>query len=158
MTDKNDDVQKQLDDQQKTIDDYSNTLRRLQADFENYMKRVEREKADLTDYSTHKLLSKIINIVDDFEKAMDLVKNQDQKITQGIEMIHKQFHKILKEEGVVAINSVGHKLDPFKHEVLAIIDGEKDDVVVEELQKGYMFKTKVLRTSKVKITKHKEKK
>ena len=145
--------QKKIEDQQKTIEEYTNTLRRLQADFENYIKRAEREKEDHTKYSNHKLLIKLLIIADDFEKALEAATKNTSNMVQGIEMMQKQLHKILHEEGITPIQSVGHKLDPYKHEVIDIITGNKDDVIVEEIQKGYMMQNKVLRTSKVKISK-----
>lgn len=157
MTEQNDmDFQKKLDEQQKLVDDYSNTLKRLQADFENYIKRSEKDKADFANYSNHKLISKLLNIVDSFEKALELTK-QNQELAKGLEMVYKDINKLLQEEGVLQINAVGNKLDPFKHEVIDIIKGKKDDVVVDELQKGYMIKDKVLRPSKVRISKMEEK-
>lgn len=145
-------LDKKVEDQQKAIEDYVNTLKRLQADFENYMKRVEREKEEFASYANHKMIAKLLTVADDFDKALGLVKKSNE-IGTGIEMIHKQLHKILQEEGVVPINAVGDKLDPYKHEVIDVIEGEEDNVIVEELQKGYMIKNKVLRPSRVKISK-----
>ncbi|MBI2148240.1 nucleotide exchange factor GrpE [Candidatus Woesearchaeota archaeon] len=149
---KNEDLQTKLDEQQKVIDDYTNILKRLQADFENYIKRVEKEREEFANYSNHKLVAKLLNIVDDFEKALDVTK-ENKEIANGIEMIYKQLNKILQEEDVVAMNAIGEKLDPFKHEVIDIVNGDENDVVVEELQKGYILKNKVLRPSKVRISK-----
>ena len=144
--------EKKLEDQQKLIDDYTVTLKRLQADFENYIKRAEKDKEEFANYSNHKLVAKLLNVVDDFEKALDVVK-ENNEIFQGLEMINKELNKILQEEGVIPINALGDKLDPFKHDVIDIVNGNGDDIIVEELQKGYMIKNKVLRPSKVKISK-----
>lgn len=145
--------QKKLEDQQQLIEDYTNTLKRLQADFENYIKRSEKEKEDFAQYSNHKLISKILCVTDDFEKALDVVNKGNKEIANGIEMIYNQLHKVLQEEGVSPIEAVGNKLDPFKHEVIDIVTGEEDDIIIDEIQKGYTFKNKVLRPSKVRISK-----
>ncbi len=146
-------LQEKIAEQTKIIDDYTNTLKRLQADFDNYIKRVEKEKEEFTKYSNHKLISKLLTIVDDFEKALDAVKNDTKETSKGIEMIHNQLNKILQEEGVLPINALGNKLDPYMHEVMDIVDGNEDDLIVEELQKGYKIKDKVLRPSRVVISK-----
>ena len=155
IEEKKDEFVLKIEEQQKTIEEYTQTLKRLQADFENYMKRVEKEKEQLSAYSNHKLISKLLIVVDDVEKALEIVKTKDAEIAKGIELIHKNFHKLLQEEGVSPIKAVGNNLDPYKHEVLDVVEGEKDDEVVDELQKGYMIKDKVLRPSKVRISKTK---
>ena len=124
-------------------------LQRLQAEFENYKKRIEKERQTVKDQEKAKLLLKILNIHDDIERA----KDQEQCLKEAVQMIHKQMLKILGEEKVILIQVKGQKLDPYKHEVLSQEKGEQDDIIIEELQKGYMHKDKVLRTSKVKVSK-----
>ncbi len=144
-----------VENQEKVVEDYTNTLKRLQADFENYIKRVDKEKQEFANYSNYKLVAKMLTILDDFDKAMEAIKSEP-KLADGFSMIYQKMNKLLQEEGVVPIEAVGNKLDPYKHEVIDLVDGE-DDIVVEEIQKGYMMKDKVLRTSKVRISKKKEK-
>jgi len=156
MTEKTQNIEelnKKIEEQSKIIDDYTNILKILQADFENYVKRVEKEKEEFVKYSNHKIVAKLLTLADDFDKALDVVKKSDNKIADGIEMIHKHLHKVLQEEGVLPINAVGNKLDPYKHDVIDIVKGEEEDLVVEEIQRGYMIKDKVLRPSKVRISK-----
>mgnify|MGYP001610872852 CR=1 FL=1 len=140
-----------MGEHQKAIEDYTNTLKRLQADFENYIKRVEKEKEEFVNYSNHKLITKLLVIADDLDKALDVVK--DKEVANGLEMIHKQFHKVLQEEGVLQINAVGAKLDPYMHEVIDIVSGNEDDLIIDEIQRGYIIKDKVLRPSKVRVSK-----
>ncbi len=138
----------------KTTEDHIETLKRLQAEFENYIKRAEREKADFAEYANHKLITKLLSITDDFEKALEVIKEKaDKEFVQGVELIYKGMMKLLEEEGVKPINAVGQKLDPFRHEVIDIINTNEDDVITKELQRGYMIKDKVLRASKVQISK-----
>ena len=141
------------------IDEYSNALKQLQADFENYIKRTEKEKIEFTKYANHKLISKLLSLYDDFERTVEVIKPlENNEIKDGINLVHKQFSKLLEEEGVKKIECVGEKFDPYKHEVLDIVDGKENDVIAEEIQKGYLMNDKILRTSKVRITKLKEEK
>ena len=144
-------------EEQKETEDYINTLRRLQAEFENYIKRTEKEKQELTKYATHKVIIKLLKIIDDYEKALETIKPKlDQEITRGLEMIHKQLHRVLEEEGVSQIKTEKTKFDPYKHEVIDTTEGKEDNLIVDEIQRGYMIHDKVLRTSKVRISKKRD--
>ncbi|MFH0752358.1 MAG: nucleotide exchange factor GrpE [archaeon] len=129
-------------------------LQRLQAEFENYKKRTEREQEQIKDYTKAQLLLKLLNIHDDFERTLTTQATQEQLQT-GIELIHKQLVKLLAEEQVTPIQSKGQKLDPYKHEVLIQENGE-EDIITEELQKGYLHKDKILRPARVKISRKEE--
>ena len=144
----------ELEQMQSKLDEYTNMLKHLQADFENYTKRVQKEKSEFSQYASYKVLSRIVNIVDDFEKALETLQTTYTK--EGLSIIYKQLHKVLVEEGVKPIESLGNKFDPFKHEVMDIIEGDEDNIVVNELQKGYIMHDKILRPSKVSISKKKE--
>lgn len=152
-------LKKDIEDKSKVITDYENTLKRLQADFENYVKRVEQEKQNATKYAAAKILTKIVNIVDDLDRSIQILeKTQDKEIKTGIQMIHKQFHKILQEEGIKPFDSKGKKLDPYQHEVIEMVAHESPEgTVIEELQKGYNLHDKILRTAKVRVSKGKQK-
>ena len=140
------------------LDQYTNNLKRLQADFENYIKRAEKDKQEFTKYASHRLISKLLNTLDDFERTLNIVDVvNDKAIKEGIEMVYKQLQKILTEEGVKPIEVAEKKFDPYMHEVLDIVEGKEDNKIVDELQKGYLLHDKVLRTSKVRITKSQSK-
>jgi len=149
---------KDLEEKSKIIADYENTLKRLQADFENYVKRVDKEKQDATKYAVAKILTKVVNIVDDLDRSMQVLeKTQDKEIKTGIQMIHKQFHKILQEEGIKPFDSKGKKLDPYQHEVIEMVAHDSPEgTIIEELQKGYHLHDKILRTAKVRVSKGKQ--
>jgi len=150
--------EKTQQEDQNIVEDYTKTLQRLQADFDNHIKRTKKEKEELEKYATAKLAVKLLNVADDFERTMKLLnETQDKKLTQGLEMVQKHLFKILEEEGIKQINAKGNKFDPFKHEIIDLRNGEKDDMVIEELQKGYTMHDKVLRTSKVIVSKKEEK-
>ena len=140
---------------QSIIADYTDHLKRLQAEFENYCKRVEKERKEFAGAASEKLVVKLLLIIDDFERALVTLKGVPEEARKGIEMIFKNFHKILDEERVEPIKAVGQKFDPYKHEVLMQAESDKpDDTVLEELQKGYTMNGKVIRYAKVKISKN----
>ncbi len=125
-------------------------LQRLQAEFENYKKRTEKDHENLKDHIKSQLLIKFLNILDNLERSL---AKEDKKAT---EMVYKQMKKLLEEEQVTQIPTEGQKLDPHKHEVMLKEKGEQDDMITEELQKGYMLKDKLLRPARVKISKTEE--
>jgi len=135
-------------------------LLRLQAEFENVRKRVERDKFEYVKYANEDIIKGLINIVDDFERALAHSKKAHDfdVLHKGIEMILKHLEEFLAKKGLVEIESVGHAFDPTKHEALDVIVDEtkEEDTVCEEIQKGYLLNGKVLRASAVKISKKSE--
>jgi len=154
------DLKKQVKEKNKITEDYLNDLKRLQADFENYIKRTNKEKEDLVKLATKNLVSRLVDILDDFERALSSLKKTDDKeeILKGVEMIFKQFHKILEEEGIKKIEAIGKKFDPYFHEIIKHSKSdEEEDTIIEEIQKGYALHEYVLRPSKVIISKEEKK-
>ena len=148
-----------LDNKDQIITDYENTLKRLQADFENYVKRVDKEKQDVTKYATAKVLTKFLNVIDDLDRTLQVLeKTENKEIKTGIQMVHKQFHKILEEEGIKPMQSIGKKVDPYQHEIIDMVEHESPEgIIIEEAQKGYHLHDKILRTAKVRVSKGKHK-
>ncbi len=125
---------------------------RLRADFENYRKHLEKEKTAFIRLSNEQLIAQLLEVLDNFERALPLIK--EEKASEGINMIYKQLEKILVDNGLRRIDAAGKKIDPFYHEALLHEESDKEDgTIIEELQKGYMLKDKVIRHSKVKIAK-----
>jgi molecular chaperone GrpE len=142
----------ELEKQKKLADEYLDDLKRIQADFENFAKRVEKEQEEARKYSNAGVLLELVKLREDFERALS--EKQDNKgFLEGIEMIYKNLNEVLKSNGVSEISAKNEKLDPFKHEVLSFREGEEDNVIVEEVQKGFMIHDRVLRHSKVIVTK-----
>jgi len=143
------------DDKDKKIADLTDTLKRLQAEFENYQKRTEKECCEFRKYANAKLVTKLLPVLDSFELAL---KNSatGEELKKGLELIHSQFFQILKDEGLRGIDALNKKFDPYNHEVLLTEErtDKDDEFVLEELQKGYALNNNVLRHSKVKIAKH----
>lgn len=145
-------LKKELAAKGAQIQDYTEHLKRLQAEFENYMKRVEKERAELIASASERILVKLLLIVDDFERAMPQLENVSDELKQGIGMIFDNLHKLLDEEHVKAIDATG-KFDANKHEVLMKVESsEPEDEILEEMQTGYELNGKVIRYSKVKIS------
>lgn len=149
--DKNKRIEEDLEQTKAKLSEYTDQLKRLQAEFENYVKRVDKEKAQMVSCASEGVISKLLKIYDDFQRALAQMSSDEAK--KGIEMIAKNIWKLLEEEGVRPIEAEGEKFDPYKHEVLMQEQTEDydEDIVIEELQKGYMLGDKVIRHTKVKI-------
>ena len=148
----NEDIQKELEQKNKAIEEITDTLKRLQAEFENYRKRVEKEKIEFMKYSHAEMIAKILPVLDSFEMALKHT-SEPQKFINGMKLIYAQFHSVLEAEGVKPIKTEGEKFDPYRHEVLMKEESEKPEgTILEEFQKGYTLNDKVLRFSKVKVS------
>jgi len=130
--------------------DYEDCLKRLQAEFDNYRKREEKMKIELSQYATAAFINKLLPFIDSMEAAA--------KDNKAMEQLQKQLSDILGSVGLRPIGGVGHKADPYKHEVILTENSkDKDDnIILEEIQRGYMLGEKVLRHAKVKVTKVEE--
>lgn len=128
-------------------------LKKVQADFENYKKRVEKEKTEFTQFASQELIKKLLPLFDSFQLALDTTNNPED-FKKGIELIYSQFWQILESEGLKPIDALNKPFDPFLHEALMQEKSDKpENTVLQELQKGYMFKDNVIRPVKVKIAK-----
>jgi molecular chaperone GrpE len=155
------DILKQsVEEKQKKAEEYYDQLLRLKADFENFRRRTEKEKQDFLNWGREKILIKQISIYDVFEQALQSVKtgkNLD-SIMVGLDMIHKEFAKMLKEEGVEKIECLDKKFDPHFCDALAYVESDKEEgTVLEVYQPGYKFNGKLMRAAKVKVAKTPEK-
>jgi molecular chaperone GrpE len=138
--------------EKEVIAELTETLQRTQAEFENYKKRVEKENVEFVKYAKAEIIQKILPTIDTFEIALKST-NDKEKFVKGIEMVYAQLRSLLKAEGLKPIDALDKKFDPYLHEVMLKEKSDKDDeIILEELQKGYMLNDKVLRHSKVKIS------
>jgi len=134
---------------------------RLQAEFENTRKRMERDKQDFIKFANERIILELLNILDDLERTVELAQTKHQDLSaflKGVEMILAHLYELLKEYGVKPIEGNGKIFDPNFHEALMQVE-EKDlpeHTIVEELQKGYLLNDRVIRTSKVKVSKKQE--
>ena len=134
--------------------DMISTVQRVQADFENYKKRVEREKQEMSKFSNSLLIKKLLPLLDNFEMGLKNT-NQHEEFLKGIELIFSQFTDVLKDEKVEKIKTVGEKFDPNLHQALMAEESEDNEpnTVIEEFQSGYMIGERILRAAKVKVSK-----
>ena len=142
---------------QAEIEALNDRLKRTLAEFENFRKRSEREKAQMFDLGAKSVLEKFLPVIDNFERSVAQVpESEDSGIkayAEGMDMIYRQLLKNLKEAGVEAIDAKGKPFDPAYHNAVMHEDNEAlgETVVSEELQKGYLYKDSVLRHSMVKV-------
>ncbi len=137
------------------IAELTETVQRLQAEFDNYRKRVEKDFTLSRKSQSQDLIIKLLPILDTFEIALKSMNSCDEKLLKGVKMIYAQFYSTLESEGLRPIDAHGKKFDPHYHEVMLqeINNSVEEETVLEELQKGYMFHDRVVRYSKVKISK-----
>lgn len=131
-------------------------LLRLQADFENYRRRVQREREELALFANQKLLLSLLPVLDNLERALGTpVAEGDEKLRQGVELTARSFREILLREGVEAIAAVGQPFDPNLHEAVMTIESAEhpEGTVVAEFQKGYRLGDRVIRPSMVQVSK-----
>lgn len=126
---------------------------RLQADFENFRRRVSKERIELADVVKQDFLKDMLPLVDNFERAMAAEKTDGEAFQKGVEMIYTQFGEILKKNGLEPIETEGRKFDPNFHQaVMRVADPElEDERIVKELQRGYTAHGRVLRPSMVQV-------
>ncbi len=130
---------------------YLDMARRLQADFDNYRKRTERDNAEFKKYACSSIVTDLLTVVDDLDRALGYVKEENDFVI-GIKGVRANLMKVLEANGLKEIPAEGD-FDPNYHEALCTVEGDEDDKVAEVFQKGYTLNGKVIRYSKVKVTK-----
>lgn len=137
---------------EEAAEDESTRYLRLMADFQNYKKRVEKEKKDLYSYANEKLVTKQLEVLDNFERALEQ-ETSDESFKKGMEMIFKQLSNVLEKSGLAEIAALGEDFDPNVHN--AVMTEETEDYesgkVSGVMQKGYTLNGKVIRPSMVKV-------
>lgn len=126
-----------------------NDIKRLQAEFENYRKRTEKEKAEYSNLATKMLIRKFLPVLDNFSLALKNTENQKQFV-EGMELVFAQFNDILRENNVEKVQTKA--FDPNLHEAIMSAEGEKD-TILEVFQDGYSYKGEILRPARVKVGK-----
>lgn len=127
---------------------------RLMADYQNFKKRTEKEKADIYAYANEKIVRELLEVTDNFERAMDhTTESSDKTLVNGMSAIFKQLKGVLEKNGIAEIQANGQEFDPCYHHAVSTENTEefKSGHVVETLQKGYMLKGKVIRPAMVKV-------
>ncbi len=124
---------------------------RKQAEFENFRKRTAREKEEILEFATMEIIRALLPVLDDFERALK-TPSEGEEYRKGIELIHKRLYDILTKSGLTPVESVGKKFDPHLHQAVDTVkDVREDQTIVEEYQRGYEFKGRLLRPAMVKV-------
>jgi molecular chaperone GrpE len=147
--------QKLVADIEQRIGDMETQLKRVQAEFENYRKRTDKERQMLLSAGSAVMIEKLLPILDEMEVAVNAIHHEasTKEIKAGMEMLHKKFHSLLEKEGLIDMDSLGKTFDPYLHESVQRVEGDEDDKIVEVLKKGYLFKGGVLRHAMVIVSK-----
>jgi len=137
----------------------SDAFLRLTAEYQNYRRRVEKEKQELIKYGNEKLVVDLLKVLDNFDRALSAVDydcEENKNLISGIEMIRKSLSDLLKDYGVESIEAVGQIFDPIMHHAVMTeaAEGVAPETVLDEFQKGYTLNQKVIRPSMVKVAAH----
>lgn len=146
---------KKKDKKDEQIEELNDKLMRTMAEFDNFRKRTEKEKTQMFEIGARDIIEKILPIIDNFERGLGSVPEaeKDSAFVQGIEQIYRQLLTTLEEAGVKAIEAVGQEFDPNLHNAVMHAEDENfgENIVSEELLRGYMYRETVVRHSMVKV-------
>ena len=146
-------LRKELGEAQKLAEERLTRLQYLQADFDNYRKSLEREREQVVQLAGEKLVRDLLPVLDDLERALPSLS--EEKNREGFELLSRKLHKVLESHGVRGIESHGKQFDPNLHEAIAKEESDEEEgTILEEYQRGYLLRSKVIRPSKVKIAEH----
>ncbi len=147
-------LRKALEQERKTAEEYLHRLRYLQADFENYKRRVAREIADATTLGNQKLITELLTVIDELEYAITAGKTSNNKdaLLHGVAITLKKLYGLLEKEGLTKIEAIGQAFNPYTHQAVQRVSGDgEDERVVEEIRAGFTLHGKVIRPSLVKV-------
>ena len=144
-----------MDEARAEISDLSERLLRLQADFENFRKRAQREKDEARQFANQSLIEKQLPILDNFEMALAAAKDADPALRDGVQMIYDQLLGILRDSGVETIDATGEGFDPNLHEAISQQETTEAEpgTVVEQVQRGYRLHERLVRPARVVVAK-----
>jgi len=148
-------LEKDLQKAKEELAEEKDKFIRLQAETDNFRKRLSREKDEFSQYANERLFKELIPIFDNLERALEDPSNDIKVLNEGLEMILKQFSSFLKKENVELINAIGEQFDPTIHEVLTSEESSEHDenTIITQFVKGYTINSRVLRPSQVVISK-----
>ena len=143
------------DKKDEQIEELTDRLTRQMAEFDNFRKRTEKEKSAMYEVGAKDIIEKILPVIDNFERGLSAppADESTKAFVDGMDMIYKQLLKTLEESGVKAIEAVGQEFDPNFHNAVMHVEDESvgENVIVEEFQKGYLYRDSVVRHSMVKV-------
>ena len=146
-----------LAEEKNKAESYLANWQRAQADFMNLKRRTEQERAELTKFAASTIVAELLAVLDDFDLALGNIPQgaADASWVDGIRLIQRKLLSVLEAQGLAQIKALGKDFDPYFHEAVMFADGEEGKVV-EEVQKGYTFRDRLLRPAKVKVGRGKE--
>lgn len=150
-------LRERLKKKETEAQEYVNSLQRLQADFENFRKRMLKEQTEFLEVASKNLIQELIPVVDNLERALKASRESKDftSLSKGVELVYTQIMDILKRTGLSEINPLGEEFDPMHHEAVMQVESNEhdDDTVVDVFQKGYLLKGRLLRPAAVKVSK-----
>ncbi|MGE5139945.1 MAG: nucleotide exchange factor GrpE [Rudaea sp.] len=150
-------TEQQLDQERSKAAEYLENWRRTAAEFANYKKRVDRDRAEYAQFANSQILSKLLDVMDGFDAAFQAIpaKFREEPWVQGIRLVEQKLSRVLEGEGVKPIDAQGKDFDPNYHEAMFYepTPGEPEGRVTAEFQRGYVLGDRVLRPSRVKVSK-----
>ncbi len=152
-------LQEELDSAKKQIEEEKDRYLRLNAEFDNFSKRTVKEREEFIKYASEKLIQELIDVFESLERGIENARKTDDKdkLIEGMELVYKQFKAVLDKNGLVPIKAMGEKFDHRRHEAMmqTLTDEYEEDTILEEFAKGYMLNGKIIRYSKVRVSKKK---
>lgn len=143
------------DKKDEQIEELNDKLKRQMAEFDNFRKRTEKEKSQMYDMGAKSIIEKILPVIDNFERGLAGVPEEEKSnaFVDGMDKVYKQMLTTLAEAGVTPIEAVGKEFDPNFHNAVMHVEDEEagENVIVEEFQKGYVYRDTVVRHSMVKV-------
>lgn len=146
---------KKKDPRDEKIEELTDRVKRQMAEFENFRKRTEKEKSSMYEMGARDIIERILPVIDNFERGLAVIPEdkKEDPIAEGMEKIYKQIQKVFEEAGVKPIEAAGKEFDTNFHNAVMHVEDESlgENIVAEELQKGYMYRDSVVRHSMVKV-------
>lgn len=146
---------KKKDPRDEKIEELTDKVKRQMAEFENYRKRTEKEKSTMYEMGARDMIERMLPVIDNFERGLATIQEEEKgsPLADGMEKIYKQFQKTMEEAGVRVIEAIGQEFNPDFHNAVMHVNDESlgENVVADELQKGYMYRESVVRHSMVKV-------
>ncbi len=143
-----------MEEKAKKADEYFDQLLRMKAEFENYRKRMNREREEFAKFAAEELICDLLMVIDNLENALLAAKKTEdfRTLLEGVELTRKEALRILRQWGLEEVKAKGEKFDPEKHEAVMHVDSDEEEgKIVEEMRKGYYLKGKLIRPSMVKV-------
>lgn len=148
---------KELSEKANKADEYYDKWLRCRAELENTKKRLDREKEEFLKFANEDLIIRLIPAIDNFDRALASVRHTEESdaVLEGVKLVQRELHNILKDYGVKEVKSTGEKFDPHLHEAIGVVEtGDfPEDTIVEEIQKGYTLNGRLVRPAVVKVSK-----